>query len=59
MKNASFILKIVSAVLALGAAICCIIAFWDNLQAAFAQVKSALPECPCHKKNEYIDWDEE
>ena len=59
MKSLNFILKIAAAVLALGAAVCCVIAFWDNLQSAFESAKSALPKCRCRQKADYIDWSEE
>lgn len=59
MKNMNFILKLVAAALALSAAVCCIVAFWDNLRDALDYVKTALPKCCCHGKAEYIDWDEE
>ncbi|MCD8375834.1 MAG: hypothetical protein LUD69_02710 [Oscillospiraceae bacterium] len=60
MKNTRCILKIAAAVLALGAAICCVAAFWDNLQDALESAKAALPDCRCRRKSDdYIDWDEE
>lgn len=59
MKSVGFILKLVAAALALGAAVCCVIAFWDNLRDLISSVKSALPKGCCLRKAEYIDWDEE
>lgn len=61
MKVARFVLKIVAAVLAVAAAVCCVIAFWDKLETAAGAVKAKLGKCGCCQNNEfddYVDWDE-
>lgn len=42
MRNMSALMKLVIAVLALCAAVCCIIAFWDNLRDAFDYAQERL-----------------
>lgn len=37
MKTARFVLKIVSAALALAAAVCAVVGFWDKISALFAK----------------------
>lgn len=60
MKVARFILKIVAAALAVAAAVCCVIAFWDKLEAAAGAVKAKLGKCCCQENefDDYVDWDE-
>lgn len=60
MKVARFVLKIVALCLALAAAACCVIAYWDKLMEGVCLVKEKLG-CPC-RPSEYDDyaddWDE-
>lgn len=61
MKVARFVLKIVAAALAVAAAVCCVIAFWDKIEAAFGCVKTKLCKADCCGSSEYddyVDWDE-
>lgn len=61
MKAARFVLKIVAAALALAAAACCVIAFWDKIEAAFNCVKSKVCSLKCcggTEYDDYVDWDE-
>lgn len=61
MKATRVILKIVAAVLVVGAAVCCVIAFWDKIEAAFNCVKAKLCKrglCTCESED-YVDWDVE
>lgn len=37
MKTARFVLKIVSAALALAAAVCAVVGFWDKISALFVK----------------------
>lgn len=58
MKVARSILKIAAAALALAAAVCCVIAFWDKIEAAFNCVKAKLCKkglCTCESED-YADW---
>ncbi|MDD5937916.1 MAG: hypothetical protein PUC36_02735 [Clostridiales bacterium] len=60
MKIARFVLKIVGACLAVAAAVCCVIAYWDKITEAFRTVGSRLG-CKCCRPSEYddyADWDE-
>lgn len=60
MKAARFVLKIVAAVLALAAAACCVIAFWDKIEAAIGCVKGKLcksERCGDSEYDDYVDWD--
>ena len=62
MKAARFVLKIVAAALALAAAVCCVIAFWDKIETAFCCLKSKVRkiECSCAGEcDDYVDWDAE
>lgn len=58
MKVVRLILKIAAAVLALAAAVYCVIAFWDKIEAAFNCVKAKLCKCGlCSCESEdYADW---
>ena len=61
MKVARFVLKIVAAALAVAAVVCCVIAFWDKIEAAFGCVKTKLAKYGCCADSEfddYVDWDE-
>ncbi len=61
MKATRVILKIVAAVLVVGAAACCVIAFWDKIEAAFNCVKTKLCKrglCTCECED-YADWNVE
>lgn len=62
MKVARFVLKIVAAALALAAAVCCVIAFWDKIETAFYYVKEKIGKaglCCCGEYEDYADWDDE
>lgn len=62
MKVARFILKIVAAALAMAAAVCCVIAFWDKIEAAFGCAKEKLCKSGWRRGSEYddyVDWDAE
>lgn len=63
MKVTRFILKIAGAALALAAAVCCVIAFWDQIESAFDCAKGKIhkPHCCMRSKeyNDYADWDAE
>lgn len=63
MKVARFVLKIVAAALALAAAVCCVIAFWDKILEVFYCVKAKFCKaglCCCDDMcDESFDWDEE
>ena len=52
MKVARFVLKIVGWSLALAAAVCCVVAYWDKI--------TEKGECCCHPSefDDYADWDE-
>ena len=62
MKVANFVLKVVAAALALAAAVCCAIAFWDKIGEACGCVGGKLRKSRCCGNSEYddyVDWDEE
>lgn len=44
MKVARFVLKIVAASLAVAAAVCCIIAYWDKLMGVCSGARAAVAE---------------
>ena len=56
MKVARFVLKIVALSLALAAAICAIIAYWDKLGELCSCAKSKLTKAPA--SCEYDDYEE-
>ena len=63
MKIARFVLKIVGWSLAVAAAACCIVAYWDKIAEFFGCAKEKLAEkkaCCCHHSDydEYADWDD-
>lgn len=63
MKVARFILKIVAVSLAVMAAACCVIAYWDKITEFFGCCRDKLAEkklCCCHHSeyDDYADWDE-
>lgn len=61
MKVARFVLKIVAAALVVAAAVCCVIAFWDKIEAAVGCVKAKLCKSGCcidSEFDDYVDWDE-
>ena len=62
MKVARFVLKIVGWSLALAAAICCAVAYWDKLAAVFGGLKEKVskqcPHCCPSEFDDYADWDE-
>ena len=59
MKATQLILKIVAAVLALAAAVCCVIAFWDKIETAFYYLKEKVSKINCcdSEYDDYADWD--
>lgn len=61
MKVARFVLKLTAAALALAAAVCCVIAFWDKLEEAYGCVKGKLCKSGCcsGEFEDYADWDSE
>jgi len=59
MKAARFILKLFAILLAVGAAACCVIAYWDKIVDGCTALKSKL--CPCCRDDEfddYADWED-
>ena len=61
MKIARFVLKIVGACLALAAAACCVIAYWDKITECVHGIGKALGLKCCQYPSEYddyADWDE-
>lgn len=63
MKIARFVLKIVGACLALAAAACCVIAYWDKIMEAAERVGSKLGLSCCHCSDyadydDYADWED-
>ncbi|WP_294473435.1 hypothetical protein [uncultured Intestinimonas sp.] len=63
MKVARFVLKIVGWSLALAAAICCVVAYWDKLSDGLSGLKDKAAErrahCHCPSEfDDYADWDE-
>lgn len=61
MKIARMVLKVVACSLALAAAACCVIAYWDKLTEAVQKLGAKLG-CQCRKTmpeyDDYADWDE-
>ena len=59
MKAARLVLKIVAAALALAAAVCCVIAFWDKIETAFYYLKEKVGKIDCcdSEFDDYADWD--
>ena len=60
MKIARFVLKIVAASLALAAAVCGVIAYWDKIAAFFGCAGEKLAEkaACCRRPSEYDDYDD-
>lgn len=59
MKVARFVLKIVAVSLAVAAAACCVIAYWDKIVDTAEAVKRKC--CKCCKTveyDDYADWDD-
>ncbi len=59
MKAARFLLKLIAILLAVGAAVCCVIAYWDKIAGVCSTLKSKL--CPCCRDEEfddYADWED-
>lgn len=56
MKVARFVLKIVALSLAVAAAVCAIIAYWDGLTELFDSAKGKLQRSAC--ASEYDDYEE-
>ncbi len=61
MKVARFVLKVVAAALALAAAACCVVAFWDKIVEVFGCAKAKLCKSGCcgGEYDDYVDWDAE
>ncbi len=61
MKSARCVFKLLAAALALGAAACCVIAFWDKIEEAFSCAKGKLCKGGCCEsdQDDYVDWDAE
>lgn len=57
MKVTRLILKIVAAALAVAAVVCCVIAFWDKIEAGICCVKEKL--FGRSEYDDYMDWDDE
>ena len=60
MKTARFVLKIVGACLAVAAAACCIIAYWDKITEGFYYIgeKLGCKRCRPSEYDDYADWDD-
>lgn len=59
MKVARFILKIVALSLAVAAAVCCVIAYWDKITAGACALGDKLGvKCRSAEYDDYADWDE-
>lgn len=61
MKIARFVLKIVATCLAVAAAVCCVIAYWDKIIEAVRAIGERLGcKCCCgpSEYDDYADWDE-
>ena len=62
MKVARFVLKIVGTCLALAAAACCIIAYWDKITECVNRVGNKLGfSCGCSDYadfDDYADWED-
>jgi hypothetical protein len=62
MKAANFIFKIAAIVLALAAAVCCVLANLEKITDGFVSLREQLAAkrtgCCCHDEvDEYEDWD--
>ncbi len=65
MKVARFVLKVVALALATGAAVCCVIAFWDKITLGVSTAKDKIQarragcadDCGADYED-YADWDE-
>ena len=60
MKIARFVLKVVGICLAVGAAACCIIAYWDKITDGVRAITEKLG-CKRYCRSEYddyADWDD-
>ena len=59
MKVARFVLKIVALSLAVAAAVCWVIAYWDKINACICAVSERLGmKCRGAEYDDYADWDE-
>ncbi len=59
MKAARFILKVVTACLAVAAVACCVVAYWDKIVDAVEAIKSkCCPKCRSAEYADYADWEE-
>lgn len=63
-KVVSFVLKLVALCMVVGAAACCVVAYWDKITELFGCAKEKLAEkraCCCRHSeyDDYADWDEE
>lgn len=61
MKTARFVLKLVALGLAIGAAACAVIAYWDRISEFFYSVADRIEEkraaCSCGECDDYDDWE--
>ena len=61
MKVARFVLKIVSACLAVAAVTCCVIAYWDKIVDVVEAVSDKLGysrKAKLADSDDYVDWDD-
>lgn len=62
MKVARFVLKIVGACLAVAAAACCIIAYWDKIVEGVERIGCKLGLSSCRSDyadlDDYADWED-
>ncbi|MEG0440816.1 MAG: hypothetical protein RR450_02095 [Oscillospiraceae bacterium] len=61
MKVARFVLKVTTICLAIAAAACCIVAYWDQIAEFFGMLKAKVSDRACcchHESDDYADWDE-
>lgn len=61
MKTTRCVLKIVAAVLALAAAVYCVITFWDKIESAFFCLRDKMRKngCLADECEDYVNWDAE
>ena len=57
MKVARLVLKIISMSLFVAAAVCAIVAYWEELVGMTASAKKKIPHA-MHRKAEYADYEE-
>lgn len=61
MKAARFVMKCVALGLVVGAAVCAIIAYWDQIAEWFYNLADKMEEkraaCHCSEYDDYDDWE--